>query len=79
MKFNKLATVLALASVGALSGCAYSVHEVYVSDFTPYAKMDQGEFVKGEAEQFVVLTARSRAFPHRFPQTLVSSRGPIAR
>ena len=38
-----------------LSGCAYSIHQVHTSDFVPYAKIEQGEMVKGRGEQFVVL------------------------
>lgn len=39
----------------ALSGCAHSVHEVYVSDFGSYQKLEQGTMVKASAEQFTVM------------------------
>jgi hypothetical protein len=39
-----------------LSGCAYSIHDVYVSDFQPYSPLEKGEIVKAEAEQFVVMS-----------------------
>lgn len=38
-----------------LSGCAYSVHNVYVSDFGAYPKLEQGQMVKASAEQHVVM------------------------
>jgi hypothetical protein len=37
-----------------LSGCAHSIHEVHTSDFSPYTPIEDGELVKGYAEQFVV-------------------------
>jgi hypothetical protein len=37
------------------TGCAYSVHQVYVSDFQPYKAIEQGDIVKGKGEQFVIL------------------------
>ena len=46
---------LILASLLALSGCAYSVHQVQVSDFQPYAPYSESNIVKGQAEQFVIL------------------------
>lgn len=73
MKFNKFVALLVFVGIGVLSGCAHSVHEVYVSDFTPYAKMDQGEFVKGEAEQFVVLGfAQDTSYIERAKSQLIS-------
>jgi len=38
-----------------LAGCAHSVHEVYISDFEGYPKLEQGRIVKATAEQFVVM------------------------
>lgn len=40
-----------------LISCAYSVHEVQVSDFTPYAPLEKkgGEVIKSVGEQFVIL------------------------
>ena len=36
-------------------GCAYSIHEVHVSGFRPYAPIEAGRMVKAEASQFVIL------------------------
>lgn len=44
-----------LAACLLLSGCAYSVHNVYISDFSGYPKLEQGQMVKATAEQEVVL------------------------
>ena len=44
-----------LAAFLLLSGCAYSVHNVYISDFGSYQKLEQGEVVKATAEQFTVM------------------------
>ncbi|MGZ3744910.1 MAG: hypothetical protein ACXWRE_09725 [Pseudobdellovibrionaceae bacterium] len=44
-----------LAGLLLLSGCAYSVHEVYISDFGAYKKLEQGEVVKASTEQFVIM------------------------
>lgn len=44
-----------LASFLLLSGCAYSIHDVYISDFNNYQKLEQGEIVKATSEQFVVM------------------------
>lgn len=44
-----------LAAFLLLSGCAYSVHDVYISDFGSYQKLEQGEVVKATAEQFTVM------------------------
>ncbi len=38
------------------SGCAYSVHQVYVSDNIPFAALENGEVVKGQGEQFVIFS-----------------------
>lgn len=38
-----------------LGGCTYSIHQVHVSDFQPYAPLERGDIVKGYGEQFVVL------------------------
>lgn len=45
---------LALLALG-LNACAYSIHEVQVSDFRPYQRLETGAVVKGYAEQFVIL------------------------
>ena len=37
------------------TGCAYSVHQVHTSDFTPYRSIKSGKMVKSYAEQFVIL------------------------
>jgi hypothetical protein len=44
-----------LVSLLLLSGCAYSIHDVYISDFNSYQKLEQGEIVKSTAEQTVVM------------------------
>ncbi|PWU19748.1 MAG: hypothetical protein C5B49_05250 [Bdellovibrio sp.] len=36
-------------------GCAHSIHQVQTSDFIPYAPIESGRVVKGQAEQFAVL------------------------
>lgn len=50
---------LLVLSIGfLLTNCAYSVHQVHVSDFkgiSGYKKMEQGQIVQGRAEQFVIL------------------------
>lgn len=39
-----------------LFSCAYSVHEVQFSDFTPYAPLEKsGEIIKSSGQQFVVM------------------------
>jgi len=39
-----------------LISCAFSMHEVHVSDFAPYASLEKGgEVVKAVGEQFVIL------------------------
>jgi hypothetical protein len=38
-----------------LSSCAYSVHQVQVSDFKPYSTLEKGEIVKAKSEQFAVM------------------------
>lgn len=38
-----------------LSACAYSVHQVHTSDFSPGASLQNGSIVKAQAEQFVIL------------------------
>ena len=39
----------------SLSSCAHSIHQVHVSDFSPYSKEDDGKMIRAESEQFVVL------------------------
>lgn len=46
---------LLLAGLLLLSGCAHSVHSVYISDFGGYQKLEHGEVVKASAEQFAVM------------------------
>ena len=46
---------LILLAMLALPGCAYSVHQVQVSDFQPYAPYSESNIVKGQGEQFVIL------------------------
>jgi hypothetical protein len=41
--------------VGLLSSCAYSVHEVYVSDFGAYPTLEQGEMVKITSQQDTIM------------------------
>ena len=38
-----------------LAGCAHSIHEVHVSDFSPAAAIESGDMVKADSEQFVLL------------------------
>jgi hypothetical protein len=47
----------AIGSTVALlaTGCTYSIHQVQVSDFQPYAPLERGDIVKGYGEQFVIL------------------------
>lgn len=47
----KLLVVFALV----LSGCAHSVHQVYVSDFGGYAPLESGEVVRASAEQNTIM------------------------
>lgn len=44
-----------LAVMLLLSGCAHSVHQVYISDFGSYPKLEQGQMIKATAEQFVIM------------------------
>jgi hypothetical protein len=44
-----------LAAFLLLSACAHSVHEVYISDFAGYPKLEQGQVIKATAEQHTVL------------------------
>ena len=39
----------------ATSACTHSIHKVHVSDFSPYAPVEQGKIVKASAEQFTVM------------------------
>jgi hypothetical protein len=43
------------ASLLFLAGCAHSIHQVYVSELQPYAKIENGDIVKSQTEQFVVM------------------------
>ena len=48
--------VLLLTISSFFSGCAYSIHEVHASDFTPYLPIEQsGEIISASASQFVVM------------------------
>jgi hypothetical protein len=38
-----------------LSACAHSIHQVHTSDFSPMAAIENGEMVKGNGEQFVIM------------------------
>ena len=38
-----------------LSACTYSIHQVHVSDFKPYAPFEDGKIIKANSEQFVVM------------------------
>ena len=38
-----------------LCSCAHSIHQVHVSDFSPYQAASNGQLVSSSAEQFVVL------------------------
>lgn len=50
MKNSFLILVLALTA-----GCAHSIHEVHVSDFTPMAAIESGDMVRVQTAQFVVM------------------------
>jgi hypothetical protein len=39
----------------ALTGCAYSVHQVHVSDFEPHRGLKEGRTIHAHAEQKVIL------------------------
>jgi hypothetical protein len=45
--------LLAIFFTGA--GCAHSIHQVQVSDFSPYAPKTKGRTIKVKTEQFVIL------------------------
>lgn len=47
--------ILLITALLALSGCAHSIHEVYVSDFGSYQKLEQGTMVKASAEQHTIM------------------------
>lgn len=59
MTFNKVfRSAIVYCSLSAcliLTSCAYSIHDVYVSDFSPYVPLEKGEMIRAEAEQFVVM------------------------
>lgn len=38
-----------------LGGCAHSIHNVHVSDFTPAKPIESGDMVKAKSEQFVIM------------------------
>jgi hypothetical protein len=45
-----------LGSFLVLTSCAYSVHDVHVSDFTPYQPLEKkGEVIQSQASQFTVM------------------------
>lgn len=52
---KQLAQFSFLFYVALLSGCAFSVHQVQVSDFKPYAAIERGEVIKAKGEQFAVM------------------------
>jgi hypothetical protein len=53
--WSMLQIVMAAFFALNLAGCAYSIHQVYASDFSPYAPLSKGEIVTGKGEQFVIL------------------------
>ena len=54
MKSLRFCCLAVIVSVLA-SGCTYSIHQVQVSDFQPYAPIERGDIVKGYGEQFVIM------------------------
>jgi hypothetical protein len=52
----KLSFMTSILLLLVLSGCAYSIHDVYISDFQPYQPLEKGEIIKAESEQFVVMS-----------------------
>lgn len=49
------AVILAGALALLTTGCAHSIHEVHVSDFNPPASVKDGQMIKVQTEQFVIL------------------------
>lgn len=47
---------LLILSFVLIAGCAHSIHEVHISDFSPKKSIESGEMVKAQAEQFVILS-----------------------
>ncbi len=52
---GKVSMLVSTAALLLLNGCAYSVHNVYVSGFEPYSPKSEGKVVSAHTEQFVVL------------------------
>jgi hypothetical protein len=51
-----LKRLFCLSFIAWIGGCAYSVHQVHVSDFdAPYRSVKSGKLVRASAEQFVIL------------------------
>jgi hypothetical protein len=48
--------MIQLSFLFIISGCAYSIHDVYISDFQPYMPVEKGQIIKAESEQFVVMS-----------------------
>lgn len=42
-------------ALALLGGCTHSIHMVHVSDYEPYAKLEGGDIIKANSEQFVVM------------------------
>ncbi len=38
-----------------MTGCAHSIHQVHISDFSPGTPIESGEMIKASGEQFVIL------------------------
>lgn len=51
----KLRILIIATSSALFVGCAHSVHEVYVSDFGTYPRVEQGEMIKASAQQSTVM------------------------
>jgi hypothetical protein len=45
----------ALIGIVALQACSYAMHQVHVSDFSPYRSLKQGKLVEGRGEQFTFM------------------------
>ncbi len=53
MRNSNSIKLLILLSFG-LASCTHSVHLVHVSDHSPYKTAEDGKFIAGEADQFVI-------------------------
>lgn len=52
---RSFSSYILFATFTVLASCTHSVHLVHVSDHTPYKSAESGEFIVGEADQFVIL------------------------